>query len=574
MKYLAHINKTKLFDVLFIILILASFAVKMTSFDYPFTASGGEAGRDYLIASHSLQYKEFPLVAPFSGPAEGRVPNSPLYYYFLTSLLVIDNSVLSLELASIILQFLIILFVYILGRKAFGPAPGFIAAFIFSIILISTFREGLWHESYIWPLYIMRTFVHLSYLLLFLSYVKKNYAILLTGIIAFIIASVMHSSAFAMLPLFLIVAFFILKSMKKSMRHYGGVLLATIGSLLLFYFPVFIYLIKTRTTVIDYARGLVGGGEQVNIVNALFHDSNFLQYFTSQLTGLWTSIFAAMLPDPSGYVETGRYEILELVLIISFFAAAGIYFFVLKKPMHKKIYMGIIMLALAEQLFFMSILSVKRGGLYFFPVYGLFFLAIAELGYSLFTKNTLLKIGGVVFIFIFAYVFTSSTVFNNIKQAHKWRLYNLGVINSATDAIINEVLAIQKREGFENLDFFQIIPCRIACPETLTPDERSKPGNSRDFGVLWTALEINKAVLWIPLEKKLNKKFLRLNTLHEPQFIEINNDDYIFLACFEFTDPVLERTRCVEALLLEKPLYTIEKKLFSQEFLSIYLAKK
>ena len=533
MKYLTRINKTKLFDALFIVLILASFAIKMASFDYPLLAHSGESSRDYLVANHIVTYGEFPLTGP-----GGKLPTSPAYYYLLSSFLMISNDIMSLEMASTILWLLIILSIYLLGRFAFGPPQGLIAASLFSLTSLSGGRTDLWHGSYIWATFMMQPFAHLSYLLLFLSYIKKNYPLLIISLFLIIFAGALYNSALGVLPVFMVLAFLVLKVMKKNALHYGGALLAIMGSFLLFYLPVFVHLMKN--------------GQMGSFSSRFTGVDNRLSYNIgdfSLVEGLFDSMLkqsGELMRNISHLVSAENIFHVNNALLVTalLFLGAGLYFFVFKKERRKKIYLIVIALTLVHQVILVYIIGDSQTR-YFLPVTGLLFIGVAEIMYSMFSKNTFFRLGGVFLFFLFVLGFTNSPALYSIKHNQAMRLHNLAVINSASDAVINEILSIQQREGFTDLNFFQIA-------------DQSHP-----------------SIFWVPLEKKLNKKFTKFSLGREPDIETINNDNYIFLACYEHTDPEQEREKCVEQFLKSKSgYYTIERKIYSRDYLSIYTAKR
>ena len=530
MKYLARINKTKLFDVLFIVLILASFAIKMTSFDYPALSYAGGTGEDYLVASLIVQDNNFPLTGAASGASQGKLYNSPVYYYLMGSFLAIHNDIMFLELASIILWLFSISFVYLLGKHAFGPAQGLIAATLFSIFSIIDAPP-----SHIRNTFMMQPFVYLSYLLLFLSYIRSNYILVLASIFVFIFSVALYNSAFGILPFFMVVVLLILRKKNKSILHYGGALLATVGSFLLIYFPVFLYLAKERELKPYFTNLMTFEG------SPLFLLSDFFSNLLGQIEGF---SFVILTFFPGGSMD-------RTIFLFLFFPSIVLYF-VLKKGWQKKVYMSIMMLAVVQQLIVISLLKDPDPGIYLVPIVGLFFIATAEILYSIFSKNMVLKVAGIALILFFAYGFTDSVAFHQIKQSKTGHLQIFRVMDTATDAMVNKIITLQQKEGFPDFTFFQV--------ESYTPEKNGQDPNS--------------AALLILLEKKLNKKFTKLVFGGQTTITQTNNNYYVFIACYWYESPPTKYKDCIERFLKSRPNYILDGKIFSQEFLSIYMAKR
>ena len=341
--------------------------------------------------------------------------------------------------------------------------------------------------------------------------------------------------------MFMVLAFLVLKAMKKNALHYGGALLTIMGSFSLFYLPVFAYLMQ-KGHVGSYFNKLVGIDSRLspNLPNTYISESGLFDNIVMQSGELMGNISYLLSANNIFYINNALLVIALLLL------GTGLYFFVFKEERRKKIYLSVIALTLLLQAVFVYIIGDSQTR-YFLPVTGLFFIGVSEVMYSMFSKNTFLKLGGVFLIFLLVMGFTNSQALYSIKRNQVTRLHNLAAINSASDAIINEILSIQRREGFRDLNFFQIA------------DQSHPP------------------IFWVILEKKLNKKFTKFGFEGEtyPDIETTNNDNYIFLVCYEYRDPEQERKKCVERFLKSvSGYYTIEKKIHSRDYISIYTAKR
>lgn len=215
----------KMGRLIFLIIIILSLVVRISSFDFPFNYifEWGDGTRDYLVANHIVKYKEFPLVGPFNLLYEGGIRNSPLYFYLLAVMLVPFNHVLTLSAINIVLQIGVIILVYFISKKIFNQVTALVAMTLFSFN-----PEVLRQSDYIWQPHLMLVFVLVS-LLLFL-YKKKVISFFVLAL-----ASAIHNSAVPWIPVFLL-----LVSFKDKVK--GSIIF--ILSSILFYLPLVFYYFK------------------------------------------------------------------------------------------------------------------------------------------------------------------------------------------------------------------------------------------------------------------------------------------------------------------------------------------
>jgi hypothetical protein len=191
------------YDYLIGIVLALSLLLRLSFLDLPFS---GESFRDYLVGHNIVSHNELLINGPNN--AVLGVPNGPVYYYFIALLLLLHDDIIWLSVANILLQCLILLLIYLAGKKLFSPFSGLMAASITSI------SESFLQQSYYtWQPYSMQPFLYLS-LFFFLkawdSKSKRNYYF---GLAMMLIAGAIHNSAYAYLPAFLWLGY---KQWKKS----------------------------------------------------------------------------------------------------------------------------------------------------------------------------------------------------------------------------------------------------------------------------------------------------------------------------------------------------------------------
>lgn len=174
------------------------------------------------------------------------------------------------------------------------------------------------------------------------------------------------------------------------------------------------------------------------------------------------------------------------------------------------------------------------------------------LGYLLqYLKPKALKLVAMVSVLI---VFSGNLIF--IKE-YKYPFENLNEINKISQSLILQLNQIKSDERFLNYDFFQV---------------RSYAKNDEIF--YYPTLD---TILLVPLEKKFNQKLAATSDKSPYNHVQIGKKDYIVLACykfqsFDFTQD--NNSDCRKDFLKENLNYDVIKKIFSAEFISLYLAKQ
>ena len=506
-----------------------------------------DTGRDYLIASHIVVYNEFPL----AGPPSSAFPDfntNVLFYYILAAFLTIKNSLFFAGLANVFLQVLSIALVYILAKKMFSLGTALIASLLFG------FSQAVIAESYFpWQPQFAQFFVAISYFLLLLSYTRRNYPLILASIFLLFFSAAIHNSVLSLVPLFMIVVFFIIKRQKRGILHQLLALAMLVGSFFVLYTPMLIFLNKHNRELSSLMFSRDG-----YVMSLTIFFRNFLEN-TSSLIGQF-------------FQHAGKDIFsLNIALILVVGACIPAYFIYYKKNKVRRIYVAVIGLAILQPILFSSILHTSQYH-YFIVVYGLLIIFISEIIYTVFSKNLVTRAAGVVLVIALLAVFSSNFYFLNVlpRSSRASSILRVGAISSvavdaakvnpslsrerqsmmdAMGAIEEEILRIQKSEGLSELNFFQI----------------------RHY-VNGTEGPIVDASFWVQLEKDFNKKFTKINDTIGFLYESINDDVYIILICNGYH--ILDDKECTDNFLRDHPRYLLENRFYSTDPFSMHVANR
>lgn len=477
-------------------------------------------GRDYLVANHIVRYHEMLMVGPDGQFGHSFV--SPVYFYFLATILLISNNIIFLGYANVFLQCVAWLAMFYLAYGMFGGTSGFMAAVLFGLS-----QNILFQSTFPWSPYLMQPFLLASFALLLYGYKSKKYAPLLLSISFFSLAGIIHSSAFALVPAFVIILFLILKYQARQAWHHLAVLLNAFLCFTVAYLLPFIYLRSTSQAFFPADHNFTAG---LTSADVLFKVKNFLNFFTPRLV----------------------FSLLDVLVFIVIFGA--IFFLYQRSRTHKpaKLYMLVLGLALLQ--FFFVFFLMNFSSLYSFPiryctpVMAIFIIIVVEF------INHYTEVGKFSFVLkTIVLAIALNTVSPNLAD----RLVSIGSLSSvfavryvtdpAVRAVKEEVLEIQASQNMPDLNFFQLKSFRSGY---LDEDE-----------------------FWPSLERELDSKFTQNSDKAYRSYFSTNLRDYIFALCAyapaaaEQTDTQGCRTEFLEA----NPSYVFVKLVYSAPPLSIYL---
>lgn len=564
--YFDKFRQIDIWDFLFVIYLLMIF---VTGLNFPFDpVAEAEIGRDYLVASHVVDYGDFPLQGPNNSLVKF-LPHSPFYYYFLASLLSVNNDVLFLKTANIYLQLVSIIAIYLLAKAMFGSKTALLA----SAFLMLNNRTLYSFAYHVHPGFV-NPFLSLSYLLLFIGYLKKELIFVLISIFLFVSSAALHMGPVIVLPAYALAGLFVLRGQNKDFRDYFLCFFFGITLFMLYWFPFFV----------DIARegGLDPVPDRKHIVIGAFSDlaSNFLG-------GL--KIFLA-----ASFQRAMDHRF--LLYLLSFMAAVGSVAAIFRKSVREnRIYAAVILVTLLQSLALLSLAKPTIYTYHFIPIYGLFailFGYLLVLGTDfLFVKKPLADIVvAVIVIFFIGYsaldpnivtafdlkkfslssqylVSLKTALISSIRPIRSARLKSRGsedAYNSVINSMADEAVRLKQKGNYDNFNFFQLL------------FYRPHPSLDTHLGKMHLVVD---AVFWSPLEKRFNTKFVRTTGSADAfyayvyySYWPVNSDDYIFIICYQ-NDLVSEKD-CLNAFFKEHPGHSYSKEVLRSETLNVYLAEQ
>lgn len=508
--------KLNFYNLFFLLLLLLSLIIRLNSFDYPLLNS--ETHRDYLVGKHILLYKEIPLTGPcclWNG-VFGPIRNNPVYYYFIALILTIKEDILFLGLVNILLQLLTLIILYILAKKLFGKSCALIATLLFGIS-----APILKQSLFFWQPHAMQPFVNLSYLLLLLFYLNRSYTLLSASIVAFVFAASLHNPPYAILPTFILLILFSLKRQNRPISYYFSAL-ATFGlSLFLTYLPLLIFFVKHKSSL----------DSQFAFQKLLVPSSDFIQKFLTTTDTLFSTFF---------FKENSLSTYLVLLIIIG-----TIWYLRTQKNKEKKQYVLVLVFAILQFLLVSSIFNATVWSYYLTPIFGFFIIFISEITNTLFSKGVALKVVGIITVIFL--VKTFSLDFQTLKTNSL--LENKRNVENASLALKNEILDIQRSTKQKDLGFFQIkvYAGNIESPKTAD------------------------LAFWTILEKDLKTKFIQTGDFGN-SYKAINKDEYLFVICQSYPNPINVEQECIQPFLEEYKGYRLTRIIYNKEPFLIHLA--
>lgn len=511
---ITYINFTKkyFYQTCLIALILFSFIIRLVRLDYPFTFKWGDGSRDYLVAHHMVQYGEWPMTGPYGLLQDQGLRNSPLYFYFLAFWLKLYDNIYFLAFINISFQLATIYLIYLISKTLFGNPTAILAALFFSII-----PEVISNSDYIWQPYLMQPFFYLSLYLILKSHLNQSYKLLVVGVFVLAIAAILHNSVFVFLPTILILIYLSLKKHGKKIKHLIGVLLALTVSLLLFYLPVIIYLMRSQATK---------SNAQASVYAISLHQ--YLYFVQDNLAKLLHALFSDGLFSHSISLE----KILAFIITLVF-----LWYVLAIKDRQNKHCLLIGVLFIAQLL--MAVALFNKNQLYYQTLnFGLLSILIAEIIHTTFSGKKSLTVVKVLLVLLI--VKTFSWQFQFFKKSYP-------EINNYK--LMKEIVSVIKTD-LKNTQSFQIA--------------------SYAQYPLIVRYPILDTSLLVPLEKDLNKKLASVSDSSPFSHIQLNKPDNVYVACYKFV-PVVIPNGCLNQFLLENPKYQPKYLIYSSEALTVHL---
>lgn len=508
------------------LLLFIGFAMRVTTHTYPYGVD--DSNRDYLVAHHIVEYHEYPLTGPFAAVTQSR--NSPSYYYVLAAFALIKDDPIFLRVVSSALQAVTILIVYLLAKKLYGLKTALLAS-----ILINFNYYSLIQAVFIWQPWVMQPFVNLSYLMLLISYQKQNYPYLLASIFFFIFAGSLHTSVFALIPIFLIVSLIILKNQKATPRHFLGAITTLIVSFLAFYLPLIFASFKNNTVLPSLQAHMVSLNPPIQMLFQFFKN---ITYFTV-----------------GSFSNAGVVTPLSNLFALSICALLAIYFYKQKQKkekLHSLLLLApIILIMLYFAVVHVRIFNPNYGIHYYTPVYGLFIILLARALIFIFTQTNRLKTIGIFLISFYLALFFSFVFQKFYKDKTTYALRYLN--DPAINAIKIDILSLKNNNNYKDFSFFYI---------------DSEKGDV--FGWKYNA------TVWAVLEREFGTRLVKLDDYNRQGFKQLNGSysKYIFLICPVSSNFVKGGQDCGGKFLEVNKSYEYEKITYISQTYKIGLLKR
>lgn len=412
--------------------------------------------------------------------------------------LMLFNNALTLSAINIVLQLLLIIIIYLISRKVFDKKVALVSVAFFSFN-----PEIIKQSDFIWQPYLMHPVAYFALLIFIIAYFKKNYILLLASYVLISIAVAIHNSAFPWLPLFLILSFYFLKKEEKSLAHYIAIVFTLFSSLFLLYLPASLNFLKSQPP----------------------NFSNFLS----------NNFFTNLNLNTKQFMDT-----LNINLPVALLLFALISLNLIRNKKDVKIFIITLLFFLFPIILASIFYKIRLH--YLILSFGAFTVLVSA---SLRKLSILPKV-----FFIFFLLITFSGNFGIMKELKK-PLQNQHIIDDATNAISTELRDIKRKDGFSEMDFFQV----------------KSYGSSFDKSFEYPVLD---TILLVPLEKKLNRKLVEVSDKNPYNHIQINNKNYFLVTCFKSEQNFLD---CDDEFRKSYPYYHIMKTIYQGDLLTVYLAK-
>ena len=491
--------------ILLVIVITFAFLYRLIALDYPLINT--EPQRDYLIAQHILVYQDFPEKGPCCLFNGSYAPyrHPVAYYYFLAGLLAINQNFMFLMFVNFFLQIIPVITIFILASYFFSQNAGLLAIFFYS------FHQEIYKNAlFFWQPHLKLPFLYGSFLALFIFYRTNKYWFLIISILLFFISSVIHLSSMAVAQVWFIALFLILRSQKHSPKFYLATLLLVFISLFALFKQINLEIFKNpllliHTSIIGYIQSL-SANVQV-FLNSLYGNGEEIS-----IVGIFLLI-------------------LNCVFLIGYLFK--------KEPGPKKLYtiilIGVIIVFLAG----VSFLKATIWHFYLPPLFGIAIIIFAEIIAN--QKYRLLKILGVLWIILyigqfFMYYPPEIRFFSDARN-----------IDQATTVLTKEIKDVQHQKGYPKPNFFLV---QVYTQGVETPT-------------------IEDLAFWLPLEQKLQEKFIQVNDTTS-SFKRLNSPDYIYVVCQSFAEKINISKDCLTPFGKEFPRYKVQRVIYEREPFIIY----
>jgi hypothetical protein len=505
-------------------IVLLGFLLRLSVFDFSIGGNGGDGMRDYLVASHIVNFQEFVLTGDMNGTLE--IKNGPLYYYALALPLLFFDHPLVLGYFFVLLQSLLPVLVFLMVRAVWDDTAAILAA------LFAGFTPALVGHSawYIWSPYVMELFLAAACALLAYGYSARRMWPLILGASVAVASATIHNSAFAVLPVYMALSLGIVYALGRKLISYALVCGSAALTFVAIYTPLVLQYARENQNVIEVILHSIGNQNQGGLQPA-----DFISPVTSLL-----------------YRFTHSYESLWLVLP----GVAMLWYFLSRRiSVGRKVALAAVCVAVLANLAAVALFGIP-GSHYIVPI--LFLIPIllvvpaAALIHTVapYYKNA--AAAGLIGIVLFA-LFLKTVDVREIADI-RFPPENFTTIENAAQAILAKAETLKESENRPDISFFDIAIYRTG-------------GN-----------DVKPASLWIPLERVSGIKFTTASDnawSFEQRTFE--NTDYIFLGCTTHPDAPerFSDEECLNTFGNARQSYTADRDpIFNSELLTVFLARR
>lgn len=535
-------------DAAFCILLLIGLYLRLSNLHYPI--NNPEASRDYLVANHIITHHEYPLMGPWNG-VFGPIKNSPLYYYILAGFLLVKNNIMFLGIMNVFLQLATGGIIYVLARKMFNGVTGLLAAgfFLFS-------RLNLVQSSEMWQPYLMQPFVNASFLLMFFSHAREKPFLLLAAVFTFFFAAAIHNSVFSLAPIFLTLAFLIARAQPDPIRTYRNTAMISCISLLVWWTPVAFSLAHTKTwsTILQSSTG-VSVTHLSHVAHNIMNNIGLIFFHIRYGEGL--APYAAI-----GFVVTAT------------FLFAG---YCLRESRAKSISLLVLIFMMLQTIVLASFIDKPLQPHYFTPLFGIFFVIIAEQIRWFSSRNFPCASIGIATVFFLLYNFSGGFNFIRFGIIMHPPSYTASSAASLLSGILPIAVVAYPEDGHTARQIESAYGVRDAIlyetyniqkRERLAPTVFSRMIVYKDLGV---PKLVTDAPFWVMLENKTHMKLTRVDDLAGNSYEQSADPRYAFLVC-EYTSGT--DGGCIDTFNEEQRGYLLMNNIYHSFPFSVYLAKQ
>lgn len=510
MKFRRHTTRFW-YDVAFLSFAAVYLALRIAHVDHPLWLAGGDESHHYLIASHILHYKEFPLVGP-SPSVSQYVRVSPFTYYFDAFFLSFFDDPMFLPYVRAGFQFLALVMVYRIAGLWMHPAGALLTAIIYAATgrLVDT-DDQLSRSAVLF-------FINGSFLMLLLGVRRRNFWYLAGSLLFLLVATTLHPSAVSLLGLFVVTILYVVRKSTKHIRPIVYMSMVFIALLLLLYAPIGIFFLL-------YHEQLSASSSFLLHDTPLFSLRDIAGHFMSRVLPFLSALFFP------GYavVSIGGIAVVLLFWIWTITSPAVL--------LYKKRRIVFLTLCILFPLLFSLVVRSENTTMYLMPMTGagvllLIYLVTNVPGRFLGSFPVRSIVTAWFFLPVLFWIPTlfPLTTFARVK-----------ILNRASAILKTRIMTVQTQKGYGNPDFFIVV--------SSSPNQNT---------------QISSAVLLVPLEKLFQRRLTLLNNTANTQringdyaedaFTQTNRGEYLYFACFDDTENVPEET-CLSEFTRRYPQY-------------------